>query len=223
MRPRVIAIALSALLALPILGGCTAPKVIESLWPAAASERSVPRPPGTIRWPLTGLPAPSAEAITVRVVSVKIENSPAARPQTGLDMADVVYEMISEGGITRFHALFQSQVPKVVGPVRSCRPPDLYLVPQYNSLLAHGESGIRGDADDHRAEFRARFDGGACGGHADRRAGVGLQQGDLDLRRGLAHVRPRHQRQGAQGFCDRQATDRAQRRRAVGVDHALAR
>jgi hypothetical protein len=119
--------------------------VIDSLWPAAASERSVPRPPGTIRWPLTGLPAPSAEAVTIRVVSVKIENSPPARPQTGLDMADVVYEMISEGGITRFHALFQSQVPKVVGPVRSCRPPDLYLVPQYNSLLAHvgGPKSVR--------------------------------------------------------------------------------
>lgn len=145
MRPRVISLVLSALVAVGLLAGCTAPKVIESLWPAASSERVVPRPPGTIRWPLTGLPAPSADAVVTRVVAVKIENSPAARPQTGLDQADIVYEMISEGGITRFHALFQSQVPKVVGPCRSCRPPDLYLVPQYHSVFAHvgGPKSVR--------------------------------------------------------------------------------
>jgi hypothetical protein len=137
MRLRVVAIALFALVMLPVLTGCTAPKEIEAVWPAASAERTVPRPPGTVKWPLTGLPAPSAEAITTRVVSVKIENSPAARPQTGLDKADVVYEVIAEGGITRFHALFQSQVPPVVGPVRSCRPPDLYLIQQYRSILAH--------------------------------------------------------------------------------------
>jgi len=76
---------------------------------------------------------------------VKIENHSAARPQSGLDKADVVYEVVSEGGITRFHALFQSQVPKVVGPVRSCRPPDLFLIQQYHSLLAHvgGPKSVR--------------------------------------------------------------------------------
>jgi len=136
-RPRAIACMLAALILMPVLSSCSAPKVIESAWPVATAERAVPRPPGTLRWPLTGMPAPSPEAVLTRVVAVKIENSPAARPQTGLDKADVVYEMISEGGITRFHALFQSQVPKVVGPVRSARPPEIYLVPQYHSLLAH--------------------------------------------------------------------------------------
>ena len=145
MRPRFITIALSGLLVLPLLAGCTAQKQVEAVWPAASAERAVPRPAGTLKWPLTGMPAPSAEAVTMRVVSVKIENSPAARPQTGLDKADVVYEVIAEGGITRFHCLFQSQVPAVVGPVRSCRPPDLYLVQQYHSLLAHagGPSSVR--------------------------------------------------------------------------------
>lgn len=139
MRPRIATIVLAvavAALAVP-LAGCSASKTIEALWPAASTERIVPKPVGAPRWPLTGLDAPTSEATLIRVVSVKIENSPAARPQTGLDKADVVYEMISEGGITRFHALFQSQVPKVVGPVRSVRPPELYLVPQYHSLLAH--------------------------------------------------------------------------------------
>jgi len=139
MRHRIATLTLAVVLiaAAASLSACTAPKVIEALWPAAATERVVPKPAGTPRWPLTGLEAPSSDATAIRVVAVKIENSPAARPQTGLDKADVVYEMISEGGITRFHALFHSQVPKVVGPVRSARPPEIYLVPQYHSILAH--------------------------------------------------------------------------------------
>jgi hypothetical protein len=133
--PTVLAVAVVASLA--ALSGCKGPTTIEALWPAAATERVVPKPAGTPRWPLTGLEAPSPDATRIRVVSVKIENSPAARPQTGLDKADVVYELIAEGGITRFHALFQSQAPKATGPVRSCRPPDLILIQQYHSLLAH--------------------------------------------------------------------------------------
>ncbi len=145
MSRRVIATTLSALLALVLLAGCEAPKTVEAVWPTATAERTVPQPAGTLKWPLTGLPAPSAEAVSIRVASVKIENSPAARPQTGLDKADVVYEVIAEGGITRFHALFQSQVPPVVGPVRSCRPPDLFLIQQYHSILAHvgGPQSVR--------------------------------------------------------------------------------
>lgn len=131
-------IATIALLSLPLaLSACKAPTVLDAIWPKATAERVVPQPPATPRWPLTGLVAPSAEDVAGRVVSVKIENSPAARPQTGLDRADVVYEVIAEGGITRFHALFHSDLPKVVGPVRSARPPDLYLISQYHSMLAH--------------------------------------------------------------------------------------
>lgn len=155
MRPRFIAIALSGLLALPLLAACTAPKTVEAVWPTATTERTVARPAGTLKWPLTGLPAPSADAISIRVVSVKIENAPEARPQTGLDQADVVYEVIAEGGITRFHTLFQSQVPKVVGPVRSCRPPDLFIIQQYHSLLAHvgGPSKVRAILASDRTKY----------------------------------------------------------------------
>jgi hypothetical protein len=150
MRPRVIATALCAVIALSLTGGCTAPKAIESAWPPATFERVVPRPAGSIRWPLTGLPAPSADAIAVRVVSVKIENMVAARPQTGLDKADIVYETVTEGGITRFNALFQSQTPATVGPVRSARPSDFSIVPQYHALFAHcgGDAAVRAKLKD---------------------------------------------------------------------------
>lgn len=137
IRLRTLGLALALLLVVGGLGGCKAPTKLDGIWPTATSERVVPQPAATPRWPLTGIVAESADAVTARVMSVKIENSPAARPQTGLDKADVVYEVIAEGGITRFHAIFHSKVPTVVGPVRSARPPDLFIISQYHSMLAH--------------------------------------------------------------------------------------
>ncbi len=92
--------------------------------------------PEPVYWPLTGELAPDAASIDVRAVSVKIENSPAARPQAGLANADVVYETLSEGGIPRFNAIFHSSMSERVGPIRSARLSDVYLVPQYNALFA---------------------------------------------------------------------------------------
>lgn len=66
---------------------------------------------------------------------MKIENTAAARPQAGLDTADVVFEEITEGGVTRFLALFQSEVPELVGPIRSGRPEDARLLPAYDAML----------------------------------------------------------------------------------------
>lgn len=118
---------------------------------AGCRPRRAPGPePEPVAWPLTGLEAPSADDVRARVVSVKIENSPAARPQTGLDEADVVYETLTEGGITRFNALYHSKAPDQVGPVRSARLSDVTLVPQYEALFAYSganfvvESAIEG-------------------------------------------------------------------------------
>ncbi len=63
-----------------------------------------------------------------RVIAVKIDNHPAARPQTGLDQADAMYELLVEGGLTRFIGLFQTIDPDRVGPIRSGRPTDPTLV-----------------------------------------------------------------------------------------------
>jgi hypothetical protein len=134
---RAIACLIVLLLTVAGAAGCRAERIVEAVWPKADAERSVPKPAGPPRWPLTGLDAPSDEAVTVRPVSVKIENSAASRPQTGLDMADLVYETVTEGGITRFNVVFQSQQPAAVGPVRSARASDLYIVPQYDALFAH--------------------------------------------------------------------------------------
>ncbi len=116
---------------------------VTSAWPRADAERVVPKPATPPRWPLTGRDAPSAALTRRRVVSVKIENSPAARPQTALNSADVVYESLAEGGITRFNALFHSQDPTLIGPVRSARLSDAWVVPQYDALFFFsGASGF---------------------------------------------------------------------------------
>jgi hypothetical protein len=75
--------------------------------------------------PLTGLEVEAFEARPALLV--KVSNSPEARPQTGLDRADVVYEELTEGGVTRFIGVFHSQLPEVVGPVRSARPVDAQI------------------------------------------------------------------------------------------------
>ena len=67
---------------------------------------------------LTGLPGAGTGN---RPIAVMVENSFAARPQSGLILADVVYEVVDEYGITRFVAIFSSNEAPVVGPVRSAR------------------------------------------------------------------------------------------------------
>lgn len=86
--------------------------------------------------PLTGVkvsPALAKRPIT----GIMIENSPDARPQSGLKDAGVVFEAIAEGGITRFLALYQEATPSYIGPVRSARPYYLDFVLPFEAALAH--------------------------------------------------------------------------------------
>jgi hypothetical protein len=76
---------------------------------------------------INGLPADEA-SIERRVVAVKIDNHANARPQSGLEVADAVYEVLVEGGLTRFIALFHQSDLDVVGPNRSGRPTDAKLI-----------------------------------------------------------------------------------------------
>lgn len=67
------------------------------------------------------------------VLAVKIDNVAAARPQTGLNDADLVYAIEVEGGLSRLMAVYDSKhLPKVVGPVRSARQTDLQVLAQYD-------------------------------------------------------------------------------------------
>ena len=87
--------------------------------------------------PLTGVKVKNEAATTQLVTAIMIENSPDARPHSGLKQAGVVYEAIAEGGITRYVALYQQDKPKLVGPVRSLRPYYLDWITPYNPSIAH--------------------------------------------------------------------------------------
>ena len=85
------------------------------------------RVPGPIA-PLTGLEDPTGAVATRCAVSVKVGNTADAHPQTGVGAADVVYEEVVDGGITRLVAVYQSTAPDQVGSVRSVRPTDQYVL-----------------------------------------------------------------------------------------------
>ncbi len=76
---------------------------------------------GLLPSPLSGVMVAEADA-NRPVTAIMIENSGEARPQSGLNEADVIFEAIAEGGVTRFLALYQAKRSDYVGPVRSARP-----------------------------------------------------------------------------------------------------
>lgn len=97
--------------------------------------------PTTVSSRMTGVQV-APELNNLPVTGVMIENSPDARPQSGLLQADTVFEAIAEGGITRFLALYQESKPDYIGPVRSARPYYLDFLVSYDAAIAHaGGSG----------------------------------------------------------------------------------
>ncbi|RBW70836.1 DUF3048 domain-containing protein [Bacillus taeanensis] len=89
--------------------------------------------------PLTG--EKTNEPTNHRPIAVMVNNHPKARPQSGLHKADVVYEVLAEGAVTRFIAIYQSDMPEIIGPVRSARNYYIELSKGYGAFYAaHGYS-----------------------------------------------------------------------------------
>ncbi len=125
---------------LVLVSGCAAP-VVRNKPPKTAPP---PRPAATAKphrllSPFTGEPVKSLGP----VLAVKIDNIVYARPQTGINEADIVYVLPVEGGLTRFLAIFSSHFPPVIGPVRSARRDDLQLLGQFGRP-AFAYSGAQG-------------------------------------------------------------------------------
>lgn len=99
-----------------------------------------PAPAVPVTWPLTGVAVP--EVAKRPALAVKIENPKEVRPQTGLDQADIVWEEVVEGGVTRLIAVYDSVVPGVVGPIRSVRPMDPAIVGPLHGIIAFS-GGVR--------------------------------------------------------------------------------
>ena len=104
----------------------------------ATVKKPAPSVPAPVYYsPLTGEKVPDQASTQQAVTGIMIENSPDARPQSGLKAAGVVYEAIAEGGITRFLTLFQQEKPQLVGPVRSVRLYYVDWVAPFQASIAH--------------------------------------------------------------------------------------
>ena len=86
--------------------------------------------------PLNGLTVDDPTLLDRRVVGVKVDNAPAAQPQSGLQDADAVIEILVEADATRFIALFHASDSELVGPIRSLRPSDLPIASVLGATLA---------------------------------------------------------------------------------------
>lgn len=121
---------LAATITAALLAGCTTGhRPVDD--GRGAEHRPAPPPSAT---PDAGPVSPpdATRSATGPVLAVKIDNVGAARPQAGLDAADVVYAEPVEGGLSRLLAVYASELPEVVGPVRSARESDLELLRQFD-------------------------------------------------------------------------------------------
>jgi hypothetical protein len=94
---------------------------------------------------INGLPVEDEAVLDRRLLAVKVDNHPNARPQTGLQDADAVFEYMAEG-VTRFMALWQQSESEYLGPMRSARPTDQTLLAFFNEptlAISGGQSWVR--------------------------------------------------------------------------------
>lgn len=110
-------------------------------WPSTSSfpgngNSTAPQPTAALLPGLNGTLVP-ADIAERRPIAVVIDNHPDARPASGLSEADVVYETLAEGGITRFLAIYQTKAPENVGPIRSARVYFNELAAEWGAIYAH--------------------------------------------------------------------------------------
>ncbi len=143
----VVAAALAVALVLPLAAGCSffgrsaGAKGSQNPGPdpgsntAPSDTPAQPPPPPPPKSPISGLEYKPENAGPL--VAVMVENHPDARPQSGLVDADLVYEALAEGGISRFMALYFGRTPSVIGPVRSARPYYVVLAKEWDAIYVH--------------------------------------------------------------------------------------
>ena len=130
---------LGVLAAVAALTGCQGAVTIPDVAPTATV---VARPAGeslasaVAFAPLTGRSADAA-ALVHSSLAVKIDNHEEARPQIALNRTDIVFEELVEGGLTRYVAVWHSDIPDEVGPVRSIRPMDPDIATPFGGIISY--------------------------------------------------------------------------------------
>lgn len=126
------------LLAILLLAACSKKEPVEPNIERVVKE-DPPVGETTYMSPFTGVT--STEENLRRPVLATINNHPLARPQSGISDADIVYEFIAEGNVTRLLALFQSELPDEIGPIRSARDYFIHMAQGLDAFyVAHGYS-----------------------------------------------------------------------------------
>lgn len=128
-RRRLASLALAgALSSTLVLAACGSDE--EKTEEPATTEQPNQQPADPETWPLTGLPVADGEDAEQKhpVLVVKMDNTPSSAPQVGLGAADLVVEELVEGGVTRLAAMYYSEIPDDIGPVRSMRASDIGIV-----------------------------------------------------------------------------------------------
>ena len=114
--------------------------VLTGCAPAAPQATQTPEPV-YVTAPLTGVKyeqsTPQAQGLSRSSVACKIDNSEAARPQLNLNRTDIVFDEMVEGGLTRFVAIWHSDLPDAVGPVRSIRPMDPDILSPFGGIVCY--------------------------------------------------------------------------------------
>lgn len=123
----VLVVVFGVLIARNLLGGSSSPAIDIS-----KNQKKIT----TVASPLTGMQV-APELAKRTVTAIMIENSPDARPQSGIQDAGVIFEAIAEGGITRFLTLYQESRPTYIGPVRSLRPYYIDWASSFDAPIAH--------------------------------------------------------------------------------------
>lgn len=117
---------------------------------AHTKSKPKPKPTPVYYSPLTGEKVADEAATKMAVTAIMIENSPDARPQSGIQEAGVVFEAVAEGGITRFLTLHQQDKPGIIGPVRSLRMYYVDWLAPFNASVAH-VGGSKASLDEIRS------------------------------------------------------------------------
>lgn len=94
--------------------------------------------------PLTHEERDNEDQSKKKIFAVMLDNHDDARPQAQISKADIIYEYRVEGEFTRYMALFQSNFPENVGPVRSARPYFVQTAKEYNAIYAHWGGSVAG-------------------------------------------------------------------------------
>ncbi len=153
-------------------------------------EEEEPEPEFAGAYPLTGLE--TDEDVDHRAFGVMVENSNAARPQTGLYQADVVYEVLVEGRITRQLAFYHSHQPDRIGPVRSARDYFIFLNNGYDAIhtSAGGSPGALDLAERGEVAFISalNYDGQFFSRSTDRSAPHNMFTTYEDLEGAAEHI-----------------------------------